>query len=69
MENQQVTYTERPSLISWGILLLLGLVWGSSYILIKKSLVAFSPIQVACLRLGIAAIAFFPVFLWHLQAY
>ncbi len=67
MENQPVAQSERPTLISWGILLLLGLVWGSSYLLIKKSLVAFSPIQVACLRLGISAIAFFPVFLWHFR--
>jgi len=67
MKNQQVLHSERPTLLSWGILLLLGLVWGSSYILIKKSLVAFSPIQVACLRLSISAIAFFPVFLWHFR--
>ncbi|MEM6319425.1 MAG: EamA family transporter [Bacteroidota bacterium] len=63
MKNQPITSS--PSLISWGILILLSMVWGSSYILIKKSLIAFSPIQVACLRLGISAIAFFPVFLWH----
>lgn len=59
--------SEKPTLLSWGILILLGLVWGSSYILIKKSLIAFSPIQVACLRLSISAIAFFPVFLYHFR--
>lgn len=67
MKNQEVTTIEKPSLLSWGILILLSLVWGSSYILIKKSLVAFTPIQVACLRLGISAIAFFPVFLYHFK--
>ena len=56
-----------PSLFSWSILLLLSLVWGSSYILIKKSLVAFTPIQVGCLRLSISALAFLPVFLWHIK--
>lgn len=67
MKNQRIANSEDPTLVSWGILLLLGLVWGSSYILIKKSLIAFSPIQVACLRLSIAAIAFFPIFLWHFK--
>ena len=64
---EQNTSTISYPLISWIILLLLGLVWGSSYILIKKSLVAFTPIQVACLRLGISAIAFFPIFCWHFR--
>lgn len=50
-------------IISWLLLLLLALMWGSSYILIKKSLIAFSPVQLACLRIGISAIAFFPLFL------
>ncbi len=67
MKSQEVNIIEKPSLLSWGILILLSLVWGSSYILIKKSLVAFTPIQVACLRLGISAIAFFPVFLYHFK--
>lgn len=47
--------------ISWGIMLLLGLVWGSSFILIKKSLVAFSSYQVGVLRIGISALAFLPI--------
>ncbi|MEM1120658.1 MAG: EamA family transporter [Bacteroidota bacterium] len=64
MKNQP---SESPSLLSWGILLLLSLVWGSSYILIKKSLIAFTPLQVACLRLSISALAFFPVFLYHFR--
>ncbi len=67
MKNQTTAVSERPTLLSWGILLLLSLVWGSSYILIKKSLVAFTPIQVGCLRLSISAIAFLPIFLLHFR--
>ena len=52
-----------PSLQSWLTLVLLGLVWGSSYILIKKGLVAYSPVQLACLRITISALAFFPFFI------
>lgn len=59
--------TTNVSLTNWGILLLLSLVWGSSYILIKKSLLAFTPIQVACLRLSISAIAFLPFFIWQFR--
>ena len=46
--------------LSWLILGFLTFVWGCSFILIKKSLIAFTPVQLACMRLGIAAIAFSP---------
>jgi drug/metabolite transporter (DMT)-like permease len=36
--------------ISWLILLFLALIWGSSFILVKKGLLAFSPMQVASIR-------------------
>jgi drug/metabolite transporter (DMT)-like permease len=53
---------------SWLMLLGLGLVWGTSFILIKRSLVAFLPEQVACLRIGITSIAFAPVFVWRFKS-
>jgi drug/metabolite transporter (DMT)-like permease len=46
---------------------LLSLIWGSSFILIKKGLVSFSPVQVVSLRLAITAIAFLPVFLMQIR--
>ncbi len=55
--------TAAPRLEAWILLALLGLVWGSSYVLIKKGLEAFSPQQVACLRISITTLAFFPVFI------
>ncbi len=55
------------TLKSWLILLLLAVIWGSSYWLIKKSLIAFNPFQVASLRIGIAALAFLPFFLFKLK--
>ncbi|MEM7101568.1 MAG: DMT family transporter [Bacteroidota bacterium] len=48
---------------SWVILIFLAVVWGSSFILIKKSLIAFAPEQVACFRITISALAFLPIFL------
>ncbi len=49
------------------MLILLSLIWGTSYILIKKSLVVYHPVQVACLRLSISAIAFAPFFVARLR--
>lgn len=51
------------SFSAWLILILLALTWGSSYILIKKGLIDFSPTQVAGLRVSISALAFLPIFL------
>jgi len=57
------TYTAPPISKNQAFLTLglLSLIWGTSFILIKKSLVTFSPSQVACLRMSISAIAFLPV--------
>lgn len=47
----------------WQILLLsfLAVVWGSSFILMKRGLESFDNIQVACLRISIAFIALSPI--------
>lgn len=45
---------------AWVIMFSLSLMWGCSFILIKKALIAFDPVQLACLRLGISALAFSP---------
>ncbi|MEM9836005.1 MAG: DMT family transporter [Bacteroidota bacterium] len=49
------------------ILFGLSLIWGTSYILIKKGLTVFTPYQVATLRLGISALAFLPFIAHHLK--
>jgi drug/metabolite transporter (DMT)-like permease len=45
----------------WILLIVLSLIWGSSFILIKKSLEHFSPYQVGALRVLIAGIILMPV--------
>ena len=52
---------------AYSILIFLSLVWGSSFILIKKALIAFDPVEVACLRISISAIAFTPFLIWQLK--
>lgn len=45
----------------WVLLILLSMIWGSSFILIKKSLEHFSPYQVGALRVLIAGIILMPI--------
>ncbi len=49
----------------WVILAIaaLSLIWGSSFILVKKALVAYSPSQVGALRIFAASVFFIPFFL------
>ncbi len=48
---------------NWAVFVLLAFVWGGSFILIKKGLIHFSPIQVGAMRIALSAIAFIPIFL------
>lgn len=45
----------------WLLLILLSIIWGSSFILIKKSLEHFTPYQVGALRVLIAGLILMPV--------
>ena len=45
---------------SWVQLIVLGIIWGSSFILIKRSLVSLTPVEVASFRISIACLALLP---------
>jgi drug/metabolite transporter (DMT)-like permease len=47
----------------WLYLAVLALIWGSSFILIKKSLIGLTPIQLGALRVLVAGI--FLLLIWH----
>jgi drug/metabolite transporter (DMT)-like permease len=51
---------DRP-LFQWLLLLLLAFVWGSSFILMKKGLLSYSPDQVASLRIFISFLFLLPI--------
>lgn len=53
------------SFLSWILLICLSLVWGSSFILMKRGLEAFSSEQVAALRIGIAFVFLLPFLIKH----
>ena len=58
---------QKPIWMIWGVLLLLAFVWGSSFILMKIALFdssgapVYSPMDVAALRITIAALSLLPV--------
>lgn len=51
------------SLKSWLLLLLIGTIWGSSFILMKKGLIVFEDTQIAALRMGMAWLVTLPFLL------
>ncbi len=51
----------------WLVLALLSLIWGTSYILMKKGLESFSTFQIASLRIIITAIVLLPVAIRNLR--
>lgn len=53
----------------WILLILLTIIWGSSFILIKKSLDYFTPYQVGSLRVLIAGIILFPLAIKNKKAF
>ncbi len=56
-----VKVKQNKTLLSWALLLVLALVWGSSFILIKKGLLAFSADEVGALRIVAASVFLLPV--------
>jgi len=48
---------------NWFVLILLSVIWGSSYLLIKLSLLSFTPVQVALIRIALSGITLLPFFL------
>lgn len=64
--------TPKAEIKAWLTLLFLSIIWGTSFILIKKSLNAFTPVEVAIVRVAVSGIAFLPMILinfkkleWH----
>jgi drug/metabolite transporter (DMT)-like permease len=47
--------------LHWALLVLLALIWGSSFILIKRGLLVYSAGEVGALRIGFAALVLIPL--------
>lgn len=53
----------------WLLMIVLSVIWGSSFILIKKSLEQYNPYEVGGLRVLIAGLVMLPVALVHLKKF
>jgi drug/metabolite transporter (DMT)-like permease len=58
---------QSKGVFTWVLLFALGLIWGSSFILMKQGLQVFSPIQIACLRIFISSLALLPLVVYHIN--
>lgn len=59
--------TSRNGARAWIVLILLSLIWGSSFILMKEGLKGFDALQLALIRMSVAAICLLPLALKHLR--
>lgn len=62
-----MTTNNPPPLSAWLLLGLLSLIWGSSFLLIKKGLLAFGPMEVGALRISSAGIVLAPLVIRRLN--
>lgn len=61
LRNKPKPSRSSQGVVAWSILIFLALVWGSSFILIKRGLDVFSPYQVGGIRLVIAGLCVIPL--------
>ena len=54
--------------LAWFLLIILSLVWGSSFVLIKKGLMSFNPKEVGTLRIFSAGLFLLPLAFSHLKS-
>lgn len=58
-----------PEKEKWILLVLLSIIWGSSFILIKKSLEHFNPYQVGALRVLISGVLLSPIAIMNIKKF
>lgn len=63
------TTNQNKTIIAWLLLCLLATMWGSSFIIMKKALVAFTPVQIGALRIMSAGLVFLPWLITHRKDY
>lgn len=54
-------------IVQWAMLILLGFIWGSSFILMKKGLLVYSHDEVAALRISISYLCLLPFSIYYLR--
>ncbi|RYY90142.1 MAG: DMT family transporter [Chitinophagaceae bacterium] len=59
--------TQRDKWINWGLFILLALIWGSSFILMKVGRTQLNGIQIGAIRIFSAGLVFAPFALFHFR--
>ena len=67
VSNPVITSKLQNPAFAWGLMALLAVIWGSSFILVKKSLAIFDAPQVGSLRIVAAFCFFLPFFLFNVK--
>lgn len=53
--------TREPSAFDWLMMLLLGALWGASFLMIKRAVAVYTPMQMAMWRMVLATVVYIPV--------
>lgn len=61
--------TQNKTLIAWLLLCVLATMWGSSFLIMKKALPTFAPVQIGALRIMAAGLVFLPWVISHRKDY
>ena len=56
MAMSEAAPRRRPTLLDWGLLALLGLIWGGAFLGVELSLDSLAPLQVSTARIVLAAL-------------
>ena len=66
MKNKSAS-SYRSTWKDWALLIALSITWGSSFILIKKALIAFNETEVASLRIAVSTLISIPIVIWYFR--
>ncbi len=66
-KSKSMRHDQKPRLVHWMAMFSLVIVWGSSFILIKRGLVSFPSMEVGALRIAISFLALSPLVWQHFR--
>lgn len=61
VNSQHSMVSKQPSPLDWFMMILLATVWGASFIMIKRSVTIFNPMQMAMWRMVLATLVYLPI--------
>jgi drug/metabolite transporter (DMT)-like permease len=59
--------TKSLGFVKWSLFIILSIIWGSSFILMKRGLEVFTPAQVAAIRMSVSFLCLFPFVIGHIK--